>query len=101
MSSATCCMTSLVSFPSKHIRIEYTIMLTDQRGLRTINDHRDLVVDGLYTIINAGHSLVDTGYPVVDAGHHILDTSDFIIDSMCSLQNLCSCHSNFFICQFL
>ena len=94
-------MTTLVSFPSGHNRIEYTLLLIDQRRLLTINDHRDLIADGRYMVINAGHPLVNTGYPVVDAGHFIVDTSNVIIDGMRSLQNLCSCHSNLFICQYL
>src|SRR6267154_151643 len=80
MSSATCCMTNLVSFPSRYIRIEYILLLTDQRRLRTINDDRDLVVDSLYTVINAGHPLVDTGHPVVDASHSIVDVGHPIVD---------------------
>ena len=41
-------MTTLVSFPSRHIRVKYILLLADQKRLRTINDHRDLIVDGLY-----------------------------------------------------
>src|SRR6267154_2075404 len=94
MSSATCCMTTLVSFPSGHIKFECILLLTDQRCLRTINDDRDLVVDGLYIVINAGHSLVDTGYPVVDASYSI-------VDIIRGLQNLGSYHPDFFICQLV
>jgi hypothetical protein len=114
-------MTSLVSFPSRHARLEY-ILSTDQRRLRTINDHRDLVADGLYILINAGHplvygghSLVDTGYPVVDASHFIVDaghlivdieylifdTSYFVVDSTRSLQNLYTYYPDLFICQLV
>src|ERR1700679_4117657 len=101
-------MTTLVSFPSRHIKIEYILLLTNERRLRTINDHGDLVVDGLYMVVDAGHSIVDTGYPVIDAGHLIVDIEYLIanhphsiINSMRGLQNLCSCHSNLFICQLL
>ena len=44
-------MTTLVSFPSRYVRIEYVVLLADQKRLRTINDHGDLVVDGLYMVI--------------------------------------------------
>jgi hypothetical protein len=108
MSSATCCMTSLVSFPSGHNRIEYTRLLTDQRRLRTINDHGDLVVDGLYTVADASHSFAHVGHSFVDAVHLIvdieyliLDTPYFIIDSMRGLQNLCSYHPDLFIRQLV
>src|SRR5260221_13661886 len=84
-------MTTLVSFPSRYIRIEYIVLLVDQRRLRTINDHGDLVVDGLYVVINAGH-LIE---------YLIRDTSYFIIDSMRCIQNLCSYHPDFFIRQLI
>src|SRR6266403_1809058 len=48
-------------------------LLSDQRRLRTINHHRDLVVDSLHIVNNAGQCLVDVGYPVVDASHSIID----------------------------
>ena len=69
-------MTTLVSFPSVYIRVEvkYILLLADQKCLRTVNDHRDLVVD-------AGHLIVDVEYL-------ILDTSHSIIDSMRGIQNL-------------
>jgi hypothetical protein len=87
MSSATCCMATLVSLPSRYTRVRHSVLLTDQKRLRTIYDHRDLVVDGLYIVINAGH-------PVVDAGH-------LIVDSMRGLQNLCSYHPDLFICELV
>ena len=89
MSSATCCMTTFVSFSSRHTRVKHIqfLSLTNQKKLRTINDRRDLVDDGLYIVINASH-------PVVDAGH-------LIVDSMCGLQNLCSYHLNFFVRQLV
>ena len=98
MSSATCFMTSLVSFPSGHISIEYTLLLTDQSRLRTINDHGDLVVDGLYIVIDAGHSLVDASYLIE---YPILDHPHSIIDSMRGVQNLCRYHPDLFICQLV
>src|SRR5713101_6326802 len=84
MSSATRCMATLVPFPSRYIRVKHVLLLTNQKRLRTINDHRDLVVD-------AGHL-------IVDIEHLILDTSYFIIDGMRGLQNLCSYHPDLFIC---
>ena len=94
MLSATCCMATLVSLPSRYTRVRHSVLLTDQKRLRTINDHRDLVVDGLYIVINAGH-------PVVDAGHLIVDIEYLILDSMRGFQNLCSYHPDLFICQFV
>jgi hypothetical protein len=83
--------------------------------LRTINDHGDLVIDGLYTAVNAshpvvdashsfahvGHSFVDAGHLIVDIEYLILDTPYFIIDSMRGLQNLCSYHPDLFIRQLI
>jgi hypothetical protein len=72
-------MTTLVSFASSgHIRVKLILLVTDQRRLRTINDHRDFVVDGLNLAINTGHS---------------------IVDSMRGPQDLRSCHPNLLICQ--
>jgi hypothetical protein len=87
MSSATFCMATLVSLPSRYTKVKHILLLTDHNRLRTINDHHDLVVDGLYIVINAGH-------PVVDAGH-------LIVDSMRGLQNLCSYHPDLFICELV
>src|SRR5258707_15753296 len=115
MLSATCCMTTLVSFPSKHIRVEHSLLVTDERRLRTVNAHGDHVVDGLYSVINtgnstlnAGHSFVDMGHPIVDTSHSLVNVShpvvhanNSIIDRMRRLQNLCSYHPNLFICQFV
>src|SRR5229473_7427054 len=129
MSSAACRMSTLVSFPSKHIRIRHILLMTDQRRLRTINAHGDLVVDGFYCVINtgnstlnasyslvnmgypvvnashspvdAGHSLINTGHPVIDADHSFVNVGHSFIDSMRGLQNLCSYHPNLFICQFV
>ena len=87
-------MASLVSFPSRYIRVKLILLLADQNLLRTINDHRDLVVDGLYIVINAGH-------PVVDAGYLIVNIEYPILDSMRGVQNLCSYHPDLFICQLV
>jgi len=94
MSSATFCMATLVSLPSRYTKVKHILLLTDHNRLRTINDHHDLVVDGLYIIINASH-------PVVDAGHLIVDIEYLILDSMRGFQNLCSYHPDLFICQFV
>src|SRR6266699_6722108 len=87
-------MASLVSFPSRYTRVKHILLLTDQKRLRTINDYRDLVVDGLYIVINAGH-------PVVDSGHLIVDIEYLILDGMRGLQNLCSYHPDLFIGQLV
>ena len=98
-------MTRLVSFPSGHIRIEYTLLLTDQSRMRTMNDHGDLVVDGFYIVVDAGHSFVDTGHSLVDASylieHPILDHPHSIIDSMRGVQNLRRHHPDLFIRQLV
>jgi hypothetical protein len=105
MSSATCCMATLVSFPSRYTRVKHILFncwLTKNRfkkRLRTINDHCDLVVDGLHIVINASHTVVDAGHLIVDIEYLILDTPYFIVDSMRGLQNLCSYHPDLFICQ--
>ena len=111
MPSATCCMTTLVSFPSRH-RVKHIPLVTNQRRLRTINDHRNFVVDSLNLVINTSHSIVDASYPVVDASHFVID-ADYpaadiehriidhphsIIDSMRGPQDLRSCHPNLLVC---
>jgi hypothetical protein len=45
-------MATLVSFPSRYTRVKHILLLTDQKRLRTINDHRDLIVDGLCGLQN-------------------------------------------------
>src|SRR6266436_3049753 len=56
MSSATCCTTALVSFPSKYIRVKYIFLLSDQRQLRTIEylilDHPHSIIDNLRALQN-------------------------------------------------
>ena len=52
MSIATCCMTTLACFPSRHIEAKYVPLVTDRIQMRTINDHGHFVVD-------ASHSIVD------------------------------------------
>src|SRR5229473_1399847 len=101
MLSATCCMTTLVSFPSKHIRVEHSLLVTDERRLRTVNAHGDHVVDGLYSVINTGNSTLNAGHSFVDMSHPVVDANNSIIDRMRRLQNLCSYHPNLFICQFV
>jgi len=54
--------------------------VTYQRRLRTINDHRNFVVDGLNLVINTGHS---------------------IIDSMRGPQDLRSYHPDLFVCELV
>ena len=80
-------MTTLVSFPSRYIGVKYILLLTDQKRLRTVNDHRDLVVDA--------------GYLIVDVEYLILDTSHSTVDSMRGIQNLCSYHSDLFVRQLV
>ena len=59
MSIATCCMTTLACFPSRHIEAEYVALVTDRIQMRTINDLGDLVVDGSHPIVDTGHSIAD------------------------------------------
>jgi len=87
-------MTILVSFPSRNIGVKYIIYLTDQKRLRTVNVHRDLVVDSRYIVVDAGHLIVDIEYL-------ILDTSHSIIDSMRGIQNLRSYHPDLFVRQLV
>jgi hypothetical protein len=74
-------------------------LLTAQKRLRTIKNHRDLFIDGLYIVINAGHLIVDIEYLILDTSYFIFDMFYFILDSMRGLQNLCGYHPDLFICQ--
>jgi hypothetical protein len=128
MSIAACSMTTLACFPSKNVRVN-VVLWTDRRQMRTINNHGDLVVDGLHFVINAGHSTLDALHPVVntgdfivdgshpivdtrnpivdgshlvaDAGHPVIDTSYSIVNIVRSLQNLSSSHAGLLICQLV
>jgi hypothetical protein len=91
---AVCCMTALASFPSRHIRVKNVLLVTDRRRLRTINDHRDLVVNASYPIIDASHSIFDVVYLILDSPHSI-------VDSMCGLQSLRSGHPSLLVCQLV
>ena len=84
MSSATCCMATLVLFPSRYTRVEDVLLISYQKRLRTFNDHRDLVVNASYLIADVEYVIPDTSY--------------FIIDSMRGLQNLRSYHPDLFVC---
>ena len=45
-------MATLVSFPSRYSRDEHILLLIDQKRLRTINDHRDPIIDGMRDLEN-------------------------------------------------
>jgi hypothetical protein len=55
--------------------------MIDSICMRTINDCRDLVIDGFYSVI-------DAGYPIVDTNNLIRDSFYSIIDVMRGLQDL-------------
>src|SRR5260370_2446712 len=101
MLSGVCCMSTLVSFPSKHIRVKHSLLVNHQRWLRTVNAHCNLVVDSLYFVMNTGNSTLNASHSLVDMRYLVVDADNSIIDSMCGLQNLRSCHPNFLICQFV
>src|SRR5260370_38778808 len=88
MLSVTCCMTTLVSIPSKHIRVKHGLLVTDERRLRTVNARGDPVVDGVYSVLNAGNSLVNTGHPVIHADNSIINTGHSLVDTDHSLVNV-------------
>ena len=96
-------MTTLVSFPSMHIRVKvkYILLFADHKRLHTINDHRDLVVDSLYIVINASHPVVDAGHLIVDIEYLILDTSHSTIDSTRGIKNLRSYYPDLFVRQLV
>src|SRR5216684_234701 len=122
MLSATCCI-------SKHIKVKHSLLVTDERRLRTVDARGNPVVDGVYSVRNTGNSFVDMGHPVVDASHSLIDTGhslidtghplvdtghslvnvghpvvhadNSIIDNMRGIQNFCSHHPSLFICQLV
>ena len=66
-------MATLVSFPSGYTRVKHVLLLADQKRIRTINDHRDLVIN----------------------------TDHLFVDSMRGLQNLCSYYPDLFVGQLV
>src|SRR5579863_5707241 len=68
-SLAVCCMTTLASFPSRHVRVKYGIDVPSKDSLRTIDELADLFTNLPQAVVHTGHPIVNTLHCFVDASY--------------------------------
>ena len=91
---------AFVSFPSSHIDVYYGTR-RKHNVLRTFVYHLDLIINICHFTTHTLDLAINPCYFIIYALNLIIDLCCFVVYTVGKRQELCRCHTNFILCQFI